>query len=215
MVDFDHRDDLDVGIWRPVSLLRSPLQLQKRHTRRRPMSSVSNFMSPLSIRSLEARDADAFQKLRLQGLKEFPAAFASSYEEECDLPLDSVAARLGNQAYGVVLGAFNAHVLVGMMGVRREHHRKLAHKALLWGVYVAPEGRKCGVGQMLGRAALDFAKARLGVRQVTLGVGADNAAAIALYRRLGFEPFGIEPGYLFVDGEYRDEMHMIHVFDVA
>jgi ribosomal protein S18 acetylase RimI-like enzyme len=164
------------------------------------------------IRILDSRDASAFQRLRLRGLAEIPEAFASSFEEECELTLDETGQRLDDQASGVVLGAFIADELVGLMGIRRDRHRKLAHRALLWGVYVAPEGRQHGVGKALGTIALKYAREQLGARQVILGVGAKNTAAQALYRRLGFQQFAVEPDYLCVDGKYFDEIHMIHFF---
>jgi RimJ/RimL family protein N-acetyltransferase len=154
--------------------------------------------------------ADAYQSVRLQGLQESPAAFSSSYEEECGHSLADVGARLDAQELGVVLGAFVSDRLVGIMGIRRERHRKLAHRALLWGVFVAPEGRQHGVGRALGVAALEFAREKLAARQVILGVGARNARALALYEKLGFRQFGYEPDYIFLDGEYYDEIHMIH-----
>ena len=61
-------------------------------------------------------------------------------------------------------------------------------------------------------AALGVAANSLGVRQVTLGVNERNAAAIALYRSLGFETFGVERGFLCIDGVLHDELHMVHVF---
>jgi RimJ/RimL family protein N-acetyltransferase len=47
-----------------------------------------------------------------------------------------------------------------------------------------------------------------GVQQVNLGVNAANSAAIALYESLGFQAFGIERGFMQVDGELHDEVHM-------
>lgn len=35
-----------------------------------------------------------------------------------------------------------------------------------------------------------------------------NAAAIALYESAGFEPFGVEHGFMLVDGVLHDELHM-------
>ena len=51
-----------------------------------------------------------------------------------------------------------------------------------------------------------------GLRKITLGVNAANPAAIALYEAAGFESFGVEPGFLLVDGALQDEVHMAYVF---
>ena len=48
----------------------------------------------METRILLAADAAAFQALRLEGLRDSPTAFTSSYQEECDLPLLHVAERL-------------------------------------------------------------------------------------------------------------------------
>jgi RimJ/RimL family protein N-acetyltransferase len=42
-----------------------------------------------------------------------------------------------------------------------------------------------------------------------LGVNTENTAAIALYESLGFETFGVERGFMLVDGVLHDELHMV------
>jgi RimJ/RimL family protein N-acetyltransferase len=165
----------------------------------------------MEIRVLLAGDAAAFQELRLLALRECPTAFSSSYEEECDIPLMRVGERLGPGPDRAVFGAFDDGRLVGTVGLLRERHRKLSHKAFVWGVYVAPAFRKRGVGRRLLQAALDHAAAMSGLRQVTLGVNASNSASIALYISLGFEPYGVEKGFMLVDGVLHDEIYMSRV----
>lgn len=171
--------------------------------------------NPIRIRSLLPPDAAVFQALRLRGLVECPTAFASSYDEEHDRPLAAVAERLAAAPDRVVLGAFSGAELIGVVGLMREGHRKLAHKGLIWGMYVAPEARRQGVGRRLVDAALAHAFVNLGVRQVNLGVNAANVPAIALYRATGFESFGIERGFMIVDGESQDEIHMVCVAEAS
>ena len=54
-------------------------------------------------------------------------------------------------------------------------------------VIVHPEFRGRGIGASLVRAGLDWASA-VGARRMLLEVRPDNEPAVALYRRLGFEP---------------------------
>jgi RimJ/RimL family protein N-acetyltransferase len=157
---------------------------------------------------LEASDAEAFRDFRLAALRECPTAFSSSYEEECDIPLPQAAARLKPDRDRAVFGAFDAARLVGSVGLQRERPRKLAHKALIWGVYVAPAFRQRGIGRTLMQRALAHAAAMPGLLRVTLGVNTTNAAAIALYQSVGFESFGLERAFLLVDGVLHDELHM-------
>ena len=165
----------------------------------------------MEVRVLTAADAAAFQALRLQGLLECPTAFASSHEEEVATPPATIAERLVSQVDRAVFGAFTAQGLVGVLGLQRESFKKLAHKAMVWGMYVAPQARRGGVGRRLVTAALAFAASPLGVGRLTLCVNAKNSAAIALYRSLGFEPFGVEPGFMLLDGELHDEIYMVCV----
>lgn len=164
----------------------------------------------LAVRRLLPADAGDFQALRLRGLEECPTAFASSFSEECDSALPTIAQRLAPAPDGAVLGAFDAMVLVGVVGVQRERHAKLAHKAFLWGMYVAPAHRRRRVGRALVDAALAHARAMPGVVRVNLGVNAANVAALALYAAAGFERFGLEHDFMRVEGVPQDEVHMVH-----
>lgn len=47
---------------------------------------------------------------------------------------------------------------------------------------------------------------------MNLGVNTRNTAALALYRSFGFEIFGTEREYMFVDGEFHDEHRMTRTF---
>lgn len=163
----------------------------------------------MQYRVLTSEDAAGFQRLRLQGLQETPIAFSSSYEEERDRDLSLIASRLEPDETGVVFGAFLDSTLVGVTGVRRETHSKLAHKAWLWGVYVAPEQRRKGIGRELILRTLDHAFSRFGVRQVNLGVNTASQAAKSLYESLGFVAFGLERAFQLVDGVFYDELHMV------
>jgi RimJ/RimL family protein N-acetyltransferase len=86
---------------------------------------------------------------------------------------------------------------------------KLAHKAFIWGMYVAPEVRTRGVGAQILQHALRYAATDLGVTQVNLGVNTRNLAAVALYKKLGFIEYGLERGFLSVGGELHDEYQMV------
>lgn len=67
--------------------------------------------------------------------------------------------------------------------------RRRAHVGTI-GMGVHDDWRRRGIGRALLTALLDVADNWLGLRRVELDVNVDNAAAIALYRSLGFEVEG-------------------------
>lgn len=163
----------------------------------------------MPVRLLTPQDAAAFQALRLRALRECPEAFASSHEEEVATPMAEIASRLEPRPDAAVFGCFEADGLMALAGLQRESMAKLSHKAFIWGVYVSPEARGRGHGTQILTHALNHAAGVLRVRQVNLGVNVKNTAAVALYRKLGFIEFGLERGFLLVNGELHDEYQMV------
>ncbi|MBS1200958.1 MAG: putative acetyltransferase YhhY [Proteobacteria bacterium] len=168
-------------------------------------------MKPHRIRPLGPADIGQFRALRLRALLEEPTAFASSPEDESRLSVEAVESRLQETASQVMLGAFDGDALVGLSGLLRERRSKLVHKAWIVSFYVAPEARRRGLGRLLLERTLARARAMPGLRQVNLGVNAGNVAARRLYESMGFVAFGLERGFMLVDGVLHDELSMVHV----
>lgn len=72
---------------------------------------------------------------------------------------------------------------------------------------VAASHRGRGIGGRLIATTLETALAR-GLTRIELTVRTDNLAAIALYRRSGFETEGQLRRYLLVDGVHYDALLM-------
>ncbi|PTL79264.1 GNAT family N-acetyltransferase [Vitiosangium sp. GDMCC 1.1324] len=159
----------------------------------------------ITIRRILPEEVEAFWALRLRALREHPEAFGASLEEDAARPLDVVRARLGNVGVQVVLGAFEGSRLVGMVGLRREESRKQAHKAMVWGMYVAQEVRSRGVGRRLMAAVIEEARKMEGVERLMLATVAHNPQARGLYLSLGFQSYGVEPKALKIGETYVDE----------
>jgi L-phenylalanine/L-methionine N-acetyltransferase len=101
--------------------------------------------------------------------------------------------------------------IVGNAGLEVGRLRR-AHCATLGiGIHDAFQGR--GVGSALMRALVDYADGSLGLRRIELEVFADNAAAIALYRKFGFVEEGRARGGSIRNGTLADTLYMARYAD--
>lgn len=173
------------------------------------------------IRPLTTNDVPAYVALRREMLRDSPWAFAASEEADVGCDENKLRARLAEPAQ-LLMGAFDADCehaaqpgapLIGAAGMVRNHHAKMAHRAIVWGVYVTPRARGNGVGAAIIAALVNAARTWPGLDSLALSVSAKATAAQKMYERAGFVPWGQEPGALKVDGVAYDEIHMIRMLD--
>jgi ribosomal protein S18 acetylase RimI-like enzyme len=168
----------------------------------------------IDIRRLTAADAETYHAIRARSVKEHPEAFHASFEEESARSIEADRQRLlakEGRDDDLVLAAFEDGAAVGMVGVLRmyPHRRKARHKALIWGVYVAPEARRKGLGRRLMEEAIRAIARADGIELVQLGVWNGNHAARALYAGLGFETYGVEKHAIKLGDRHLDEELMV------
>jgi RimJ/RimL family protein N-acetyltransferase len=155
------------------------------------------------IRQLTPGDAALYRSIRLEGLKDSPEAFGSTFEAEFTRPLAWFFERLSSS---VVFGAIGDAKILGVAGFAARQGEKEWHKGLLWGMYVRPDARGAGIAGRLVEAVIAHARARVELIQLSVVVG--NEQARRLYARLGFVEYGIEKNSLKYDGRYYDEILM-------
>ncbi|WP_322030102.1 GNAT family N-acetyltransferase [Paraburkholderia sp. J76] len=166
----------------------------------------------ITIRPLNEHDAEAFHAMRLYATQNYPAGVVPTYEEESKRTPEESRGVVRATDDRIVFGAFAGDKLVGITGLMRDPRRKLAHKGLVWGVFVDPEWRGAGIARQLMDAAIARARV-LGLLQVQLVVSVSNPRAQALYRSCGFLRYGVEPRGLCIDGEYADDELMVRFLD--
>lgn len=147
----------------------------------------------------------------MEALRATPTAFTSTYAEDQDQPLEVTVNRLTGvgRPDDVTVGAFDGERLVGIAGMTIEPRRQVRHKAILFGMAVAPDTKGRGVGRALVTRIVELAKATDEVRQIILTVSEGNVAAERLYRACGFEQWGREPAAVMVDGQPVAKLHLI------
>jgi len=162
----------------------------------------------LECRMLKPQDAELFRPLRLAALQEAPLDFESVYDFESRMLLPELQKLMQQHA---IIGGFLAGQLKGFAIIDGVRMPRIAHRARLSSVYVAPDVRGTGAAESMMRWALKefsrfFSLYRLGVR-------ADNERAIGFFKKLGFQEIGVEPHAMLVgedDGKkvWVDELQM-------
>jgi ribosomal protein S18 acetylase RimI-like enzyme len=165
------------------------------------------------IRRLSAEsptDIEQYWQVRNQGLKEFPDAFTTSYEEGIATAPEKLAKRFGGgNSDDFVIGAFSAtDKLLGCTGFDRETRAKQRHKGKVIGMYVIPDARGTGLGRKILAALLAEAEQLKGLEQIILSVTHSNEGARSLYLSMGFVSFGIERNAIKVGQNYYDKEFM-------
>lgn len=159
----------------------------------------------LSVRLLTVNDAEIFRTLRLRAMQEEPSAFCEAYEDAIAWPLERFEKHFEN---GWIAGAFMAGAMVGATGLYRHLGRKVQHKGTVWGVYVAPEARGHGLARKLIETVIEEAR-RYGLEILHLSTDTQNPVSFALYKSLGFEPWGVEKHILKLPDRYVDDVVMM------
>jgi len=138
--------------------------------------------APVRLRPMVDADVDAV--LALDALVH-PTTWSPEFVRS-QLGLPGSRTNLVAELYGALVG--HAALLV------------VADEGHVTSVAVAPDHQRMGIGRVLLAALCRDAEHR-GLVAMTLEVRVSNAAAIALYRRFGFAPSGVRPGYYADDGE--------------
>jgi len=167
------------------------------------------------IRPLTANDLDAYLPLRQRALRECPLAFSASAEDDFASSREPMLQQLAKAPDWMLFGAFEEGpsaslrmTLMGSAGLFRARAAKSSHRMHLWGMYVAPEHRGIGLGAKLLHAAIAHARVLGNVAWIDLGVTTAATAAMQLYERAGFIPYGVLRDALRFEGNSVDEVFM-------
>lgn len=145
------------------------------------------------FRQLGPSESMIYRDVRLECLRDFPAAFCSKYEDarkqkKTGFQLDIEAANQDK----FVIGAFDEVQLVGIVAFEKDEIG--GH---IYQMYVKPNYTRRGIGEGLLKQLMLSAHQSCQVSVFELEVKIDNVSAIRLYENVGFVRKGI------VDGEFK------------
>ena len=163
-------------------------------------------MAQVIVRHAEPDDYEAMHRI-MSG----PRAAAGTLQ----LPLQSAEAwrkRLAEPPEGLfMLVACAEGEVVGNLGLETSPNRPRVRHVGSIGMAVRDDWQGKGVGTALIGAALDLADNWLNLMRIELRVYVDNSAAVALYKKFGFEIEGTHRRLAFRNGEYVDAYSMARI----
>ncbi|MCG1033933.1 N-acetyltransferase [Leclercia sp. J807] len=161
-------------------------------------------MSEIVIRHVEAADAEA---LRL--LNTHPGV----YHQTLQLPHPSMEMwqeRVMKKPGRRHLVACLDDKVVGHLALDVMENPRRSHVAT-FGISVSADVQGRGAGSALMREMINLCDNWLRIERIELTVFADNAPAIALYRKYGFVVEGTGKRFALRDGEFVDALYMARV----
>lgn len=107
----------------------------------------------------------------------------------------------------VMLLAFLDGKIVSLAQIACSPRARIAHNGEV-ALSVKKEYWHMGIGKAQMEELIAFAKSNGTIRNVTLGVRAENVNAIKLYEKCGFTKVGVHKNFFNVDGKFYDEILM-------
>lgn len=137
----------------------------------------------MSIEQLGNGEGERLREIRLRALQDSPDAFGSTYAKDAGHPPEKWAERLANQESAWWVATRDGADVGLVCGLVEEEG---VHLLSMW---VAPEARGAGLAGRLVDEVVAWARKK-GAEQIGLWAVDQNAAARALYARMGFLPDG-------------------------
>ncbi|OJU72605.1 MAG: GNAT family N-acetyltransferase [Acinetobacter sp. 39-4] len=160
-------------------------------------------MLNIEIKILGVNELNDFRVIRLSALAKAPEMFGSTYSIEVVKPLSFFERCLSSST---IFGIYHKDRIIGLATLTRETATKLSHKAYLSSVFIEPEFQGLGIANRLLTTVIEHSKQYL--EQILLIVADDNQPAIKLYKKFGFQTYGVESKALKNNAEYTDEILM-------
>ena len=163
----------------------------------------------ITIRGFETRDLDDVFELRSAPKAARDTLFLPFTSKEA---LRRRLEELRPHTHSLVAELEQPRKVVWMLGRHKAANPRRAHTALI-GMSVHDDYQNRGIGSQLMAAVIDLAENWLNLTRLELTVFVDNAPAIHLYQKFGFEKEGVLRNYAYRDGQFVDVLTMARLRD--
>jgi ribosomal protein S18 acetylase RimI-like enzyme len=154
------------------------------------------------VTQLSSADWQKYRTIRLDALQCDPLAFASSYEEEHNLPEEVWRMRINNMWF-----AINKNQPIAMVGLIRPERQASIHVGTVVSMWTRPEYQRLGIARALMHRVQEVALS-MGIKKLLLEVTITQVSAIKFYESMGFKQIALLKQNLFKNDEYLDEYLM-------
>lgn len=148
--------------------------------------------------------AEAWQKLRIEGARDFPMGFLVTVEETTAISHEDCSEIL---VHGGIRGVFDGENLAGFCGYRPQRLARTQHRAEIGPFFVTRNYQGSAAAKVLMSGVIEEAKSN-GIAQLELFVDTENHRAVAFYNRQGFERVATHRDGVRIDGESRNDHFM-------
>ena len=164
----------------------------------------------ISYRKLLPSDSETYRSVRIESLEKFPSSFGASATEESKLSKLRFQTFIEQQLPDkFMIGAFDNQQLIGICGFIREEQKRSNHRGIVLQMYVKADYKGKNVGYSLLKTLAEQAFQLEGLEMLTLGLIANNKAALTVYEQIGFKEYGFMANFYKEYGIYDDHLFMV------
>lgn len=160
------------------------------------------------IKKLTKQDTEDYRQIRLESLHNNPDSYGTTYQEEATNTIDDFKDKIPVDNNSFILGCYDNKQLIAIVAFHQESRIKTKHKAYIRSMYVKPEYRRQGIGELLLNELITKAKDINDIEVLLLDVVTNNVPAKHLYLSFGFKVYGIEKMAYKFNNQYFDTEYM-------
>lgn len=174
-----------------------------------PKSVKSKSGSGVVIRSAKVTDAEQIVKLSKAVAEEeiYELISGKEFNRSVDTDQKWIESHEANPNHIIIIAEVNSKV-IAVLDFANGHRQRIAHVGDA-GISIAKDFRDQGIGSLLMKALIEWAKDNSAIEKIGLQVHSSNDRAIGMYKKMGFEIEGVRKRDLkYNDGHYVDTVVM-------